>query len=87
MSAAPTNESLAVNNGQNIFMFSGLVTANTFSVTFSTNPNIVEDNGDTGVGPRVYELDGIPSPEPGYIGMVALSGLGLLWRPRRSLCR
>ena len=87
LSAAPVNESVGVNNGQNIFMFSGLVTASTFSVTFPNNPNMMEDNGDTGVGPRVYELDGIPSPEPACMGLVALAGLGLFSRPRRSLCR
>jgi hypothetical protein len=85
LSAAPENESIAVNNGLNVFMFANLVTADTFSVTFSDNPNIVENNGDTGVGPRIYELDGIPAPEPACMGLAALAALTLLSRRGRSL--
>jgi hypothetical protein len=83
--AAPSDE----NGGANTFMFANMVTASNFVATFSDNPNINNDgDGDTGVGPRVLELDGIPGPEPGCLGVLALGGLGLFVRPRRlALCR
>lgn len=88
VSAAPTNESIAGGSyGQNIFMFAGPVTASSFVATFWPNPNrdYTLDQYNDGVGPRIYELDGIPAPEPACVGVVALAGLGLLSRSRRSL--
>ena len=82
--SAPSDE----NGGPNEFIFANMVTASTFVATFSDNPNTNNhDDGDTGIGPRVLELDGIPGPEPACLGVVALGGVGLLSRPRRSLRR
>jgi hypothetical protein len=87
VNAPPTNESIAVANGLNVFMFANLVTASSFVATFSPNPNkdYTPDQYNDGAGPRVYELDGIPAPEPTCIGLVALGALCLLSRRRRSL--
>jgi hypothetical protein len=86
VNATPVNESIAVNSGLNVFMFANLVTASTFVATFSTNPhlNFVPDENDDGVGPRVYELDGIV-PEPIFLTPFAIGPLILLTRPRRRL--
>jgi len=90
VNAAPTNESIAItaNYGQNVFMFASPVTASSFVATFWPNPNkdYTPDANNDGEGPRVYELDGIV-PEPACIGVLALGGLALLSRPRRSLRR
>jgi hypothetical protein len=82
VNSAPYNESIAVNNGLNTFMFAEPVTADTFIATFSDNPNIPTDDPDTGIGPRVYELDGVV-PEPACISLMALGVITFLLRPRR----
>jgi hypothetical protein len=81
--ASPVNESIAVNLGVNVFMFSQPVSASIFSATFSANPNLnfTPDGNNDGVGPRIYELDGIV-PEPASLGILAFGTLALLARSR-----
>jgi WD40 repeat protein len=84
LDTAPVNESIAVNLGPNVFTFAEPVTASTFIATFSSNPDLdfTPDGNNDGVGPRVYELDGIV-PEPASFGLLVTGFLSIVVARRR----
>ncbi len=70
--AAPVYENSGSTQVPSVYMFAHPVLADDFIATFSSNPL----NTAYGPGPRIYELDAIPAPEPSSI--VAFCGMGAM---------